>query len=112
MALVRLALRNLQQRVCGGGSSSSSSLIKQRWSSNNDELLLARFASTAASDKGKSEGGTEVAVSEGNKNKSRLFPRRRGRRSWLSRNQDRDLFPAPFGTIHNHLSLYFSFHVL
>ncbi|XP_061340041.1 26.5 kDa heat shock protein, mitochondrial isoform X2 [Gastrolobium bilobum] len=86
MALARLALKNLQQRV-----STSSSLIgydcvqKHRWGNE----LLKRFT-TAASDKGKSEG-TEVAVSEGKK--SRLFPRRKGRR-WLWRNNDRDFSPA------------------
>ncbi|KAJ1429127.1 HSP20-like chaperone [Sesbania bispinosa] len=81
MALARLALRNLQQRV-------SASLIgqKQRWGNNE---LVARFA-TAAGEKGKSEG-SEVAVSEGKK--SRLFPRRRGRRlPW--RSDDRDFPPA------------------
>lgn len=90
MALARLALRNLQQRVLSGGS-----LQKQNRLSNNNELV-ARFATTAVGDKGKSEG-SEVAVSEGNndKKKSRLFPRRRGRR-WLSRNVDRDFLPAPF----------------
>ncbi|KAL2338145.1 hypothetical protein Fmac_012591 [Flemingia macrophylla] len=87
MALARLALKNLQQRVC-----TSSSLIghdgvhKQRWSNE----FLRRFA-TAAGDKGKSEG-TEVAVTEGKKS-NRLFPRRRGRR-WGWRNDDRDFPPA------------------
>jgi len=91
MALARLALRNLQQRV----SSSAGSLQKQnKWINNNE--LVARFATTTVGDKGKSEG-SEVAVSEGNNDKkSRLFPRRRGRR-WLSRNVDRDFLPAPFG---------------
>lgn len=89
MALARLALRNLQQRVLSGGS-----LQKQNRLSNNNELV-ARFATTAVGDKGKSEG-SEVAVSEGNNDKkSKLFPRRRGRR-WLSRNVDRDFLPAPF----------------
>jgi len=92
MALARLALRNLQQRV----SSSTGSLHKQnKWINNNE--LATRFATTAVGDKVKSEG-SEVAVSEGNNDKkSRLFPRRRGRR-WLSRNVvDRDFLPAPFG---------------
>ncbi|KAK2378650.1 HSP20 chaperones superfamily protein [Trifolium repens] len=86
MALARLALRNLQQRVLSTGS-----LQKQcnRLSNNNE--LVARF-STAVGDKGKSEG-SEVAISEDKK--SRLFPRRRGRR-WLSRDYDRDFLPAPF----------------
>lgn len=88
MALARLALKNLQQRVC----TSSSSLIshdvqKQRWGNE----LLRRFAN-AAGDKGKSEG-SEVAVTEGKKS-NRLFPRRRGRRSWPWRNDDRDFHPA------------------
>jgi HSP20 family protein len=89
MALARLALRNLQQRVLSTGGS----LQKQcnRLSNNNE--LVARF-STAVGDKGKSEG-SEVAISEDKK--SRLFPRRRGRR-WLSRDYDRDFLPAPFGT--------------
>ncbi|GAU22284.1 hypothetical protein TSUD_260840 [Trifolium subterraneum] len=86
MALARLALRNLQQRVLSTGS-----LQKHcnRLSNNNE--LDARF-STAVGDKGKSEG-SEVAVSEDKK--SRLFPRRRGKK-WLSRNYDRDFLPAPF----------------
>ncbi|XP_057454178.1 26.5 kDa heat shock protein, mitochondrial [Lotus japonicus] len=89
MALARLALRNLQQRV---SASSSAPLIrhhgsveKQRWGNG----LVARF-STAASEKEKSEG-SEVAVTEGKK--SRLFPRRKSRR-WLWRNDDRDFSPA------------------
>lgn len=94
MALARLAMKNLQQKVLlsGGGS-----LQKQyKWWSNNNEKLVARFSS-GVGDKVKSEG-SEVAVSEGNNNskKSRLLPKRRGRR-WLSRNLDRDFPPTPFG---------------
>ncbi|KAK7255238.1 hypothetical protein RIF29_28644 [Crotalaria pallida] len=83
MALARLALKNLQQRVSAPASSS----LKQRWGSNE---MLRRFAS-AASDKGKSEG-TEVAVSE--VKRPRLFPKRRGSRRWLWRNNERDFPPA------------------
>ncbi|KAL5176512.1 26 heat shock protein, mitochondrial [Glycine soja] len=84
MALARLALKNLQQRVCAS-SILSGNVHKQRW--NNE--LLKRFG-TAAGDKGKSEG-TEVAVTEGKKS-NRMFPRRRGRR-WAWRNEDHDDFP-------------------
>ncbi|CAJ1951277.1 unnamed protein product [Sphenostylis stenocarpa] len=89
MALARLALKNLHQRVCASSSLTGhgcSGVNKQRW--NNE--LLKRFA-TAAGDKGKSEG-TEIAVTEGKKS-NRLFPRRRGRR-WIWRNNNRDFSPA------------------
>ena len=93
MALARLALKNLQQRVAsssplmghGGG------LQKQRWGNE----LMRRFA-TAGSDKEKSEG-TEVAVSSSEGRRPRLFPRRRGRRSWPWRSDDRDFTPALYG---------------
>ncbi|KAK7294092.1 hypothetical protein RJT34_16975 [Clitoria ternatea] len=80
MALARLALKNLQQRVCG---TDSSSLI-----GHGGVHKLARFATVAAGDKGTSE----VAVSEGKKS-NRLIPKRRGRR-WLWRNNDPDFPPA------------------
>lgn len=92
MALARLALKNLQQRVSVPASSSlmggHGGVQKHRLGGNE---LLRRFGS-AASDKGKSEG-TEVAVSEGSK-RPRLFPRRKGRRSWPLRNDERDFPPA------------------
>ncbi|KAF2299668.1 hypothetical protein GH714_002292 [Hevea brasiliensis] len=56
---------------------------RQRW---NDELLK-RFMTTA----GETSDGKEVAVSEGNK-KSKLFPRRRGRRG-LWRSNGREFVP-------------------
>lgn len=102
MALARLALKNLQQRVSVPASSSliggHGGVQKHRW--GNDQLLR-RFA-TAASDKGKSEG-TEVVVSEGKR--PRLFPRRKGRR-WPWRNDERDFPPALYGTLSSSLFFY------
>ncbi|KAK7381584.1 hypothetical protein VNO80_00130 [Phaseolus coccineus] len=89
MALARLALKDLRQRLFASSSLTghgSGGVHRQRW--NNE--LLKRFA-TAAGDKGKSEA-SEVAVTEGKKS-NRLFPRRRGRR-WIWRNHDRDFPPA------------------
>ncbi|KAK8551199.1 hypothetical protein V6N12_039854 [Hibiscus sabdariffa] len=97
MALARLALRNLQQRV-----SSSSSLLghnlgersvggvqRQRW---NDEMLK-RFMATAP-DKDSADSKKQVSVSDGEK-KFRLFPRRRNRRSlWNWRNRQNDYAPT------------------
>ncbi|KAL4335080.1 hypothetical protein GQ457_07G032050 [Hibiscus cannabinus] len=108
MALARLALRNMQQRV-----SSSSSLLghnlgersvggvqRQRW---NDEMLK-RFMATAP-DKDSADNKKQVSVSDGEK-KFRLFPRRRNRRSlWNWRNRQNDdyaptlpeIFPSGLG---------------
>lgn len=83
MALARLALKHLQQRVA---SASSSSLVERRVVGG---ALQKEGVRGFASEKGKSEG-TEVGVSEGKR--SRLFPRR-NRRRWLWRNRDRDTFP-------------------
>ncbi|XP_010545767.1 PREDICTED: 26.5 kDa heat shock protein, mitochondrial [Tarenaya hassleriana] len=96
MALARLALRNLQQKL------SSSSLMghvsvgersvvgnqqNQRW---NMEVLRRSMASSAGEqEKGK---GTEVRVSE--KKSSRLFPRRRGRKSLWRSTSNRDFVPS------------------
>ncbi|KAK9229371.1 hypothetical protein WN944_022333 [Citrus x changshan-huyou] len=106
MALARLALRNVQQRV----STSSPSLAnlhnnlgerrastiggvqRQKWSNE----LLKRFMATAANDEKKQD--REVAVTE---KRSRLFPRRRGRRGSLWRNNDipvlAEFFPSGLG---------------
>ncbi|KAJ9692670.1 hypothetical protein PVL29_011651 [Vitis rotundifolia] len=96
MALARLALRSLQQRV---PSSSSSSLLSpslseralsgQRWGPET----VKRFSATpdAASDKPSGEK-TEVAVSEGDR-KSKLFPRKQRKRS-LWRNNRNDFVPS------------------
>jgi len=95
MTLVRLTLKNLQQKLFASSSLAghgSGGVHKQRW--NNE--LLKRFGTAAAGDKGKSEA-SEVAVTEGKKS-NRLFPRRRGRR-WLWRNPDRDFPPALYGTL-------------
>ncbi|OIW11928.1 hypothetical protein TanjilG_21170 [Lupinus angustifolius] len=67
---------------------SVSSSLKHRWSGNNE--FLRRFSSEA-NDKGKSEG-TEVAVSEGKRN--RLFPKRKGNKRLLWRNDEWDFPPA------------------
>ncbi|XP_060172778.1 26.5 kDa heat shock protein, mitochondrial [Lycium barbarum] len=103
MALARLALKNLQQKL---GSCSSSSLLnpsvsvrslnnnnveKQRWCS---EFVRCFSTETeVGGDKGKSDK-QEVAVTEGGK-KSKLFPRRR-RRGSLWRRNDSDFAPALF----------------
>lgn len=89
MALARLALKQLQQRV---GSAPASSLMESR-PIGCTQNLLHRSLST---EKAKSDNkGSEVAVSEGKK--SRLFPRRQ-RRRWPWRNDERDFPPALIGT--------------
>ncbi|KAJ0075697.1 hypothetical protein Patl1_34505 [Pistacia atlantica] len=98
MALARFALRNLQQRV-----SSPSSLVshnnnggvvgRQRWSNE----LLKRFMATSAT--GEKSEGKEIQVTEKNK-KSRLFPRRRSRKSLWRQNDIPSLyefFPSGLG---------------
>ena len=103
MALARLALRSLQQRVPSSSSSSSSSLLSpslseralsgQRWGPE----IVKRFSATpdAASDKPSGEK-TEVAVSEGDR-KPKLFPRKQRKRS-LWRNNRNDFVPSLNGT--------------
>ncbi|KAK8581253.1 hypothetical protein V6N13_144289 [Hibiscus sabdariffa] len=104
MALARLALRNLQQRV-----SSSSSLLghnlgeksvggvqRQRW---NDEMLK-RFMATAT-DKDSDDQQKQVSVSDGEK-KFRLFPRRRNLLNWRNKQNDYapplyEFFPSGLG---------------
>ncbi|KAJ4826398.1 hypothetical protein Tsubulata_044556 [Turnera subulata] len=101
MALARLALRNLSQRVACSGSAAPS-LVDQgvggvgrvqrpRW---NDEFLK-RFMSTTGGDKVASETSEskEVAVNEGGR-KSKLFPRRKGRRGLWRRSDGDDFVPA------------------
>ena len=107
MALARLALKSMQQRVLSSPSNVSSMLGRsavsekaiggvQRQSWKNNELVK-KFA-TAASDKASDEKSAErkeVSVSEGKK--SKLFPRRHRNRG-LWRNNDRDFVPALYGT--------------
>lgn len=86
MALVRLALKNLQLN----------NVQKHRWCSQ----LVRRFSTESADkqqvvDAGKSEK-QQVAVSDSGK-KSKLFPRRR-RRANLWRRNNPDFAPALFGT--------------
>jgi len=84
MALARLAMRNLEQRV---PASCSASLL-------GHERFVKRFTAEASDKVGgqTTDGRKEVAVSEGGK-KSKLFPRRQRRwRPW--RNDDRDFAPA------------------
>ncbi|GMI91855.1 hypothetical protein like AT1G52560 [Hibiscus trionum] len=69
MALARLALRNLQQRVSLSSSHNLGGVRRQRW---NDEML--RFMATAT-DKDSGDNKKQVSVSDGEK-KFRLFPRR------------------------------------
>lgn len=119
MALARLALKNLSQRI--PSSSSSSSLVGLHRSLGEGSLVqrqkfgdefLRRFMATtttsdldkaSASDNNKKSEGKEVAVKKGGKGLSKLFPWRRGsRRGGLwRRNVERDFVPVPstfFGT--------------
>ncbi|KAJ8550851.1 hypothetical protein K7X08_000221 [Anisodus acutangulus] len=103
MALARLSLKNLQQKL---GSCSSSLLnisVRERNLNNNVEkqkwcsTLVRRFSAETevTSGKGKSEK-QEVAVSEGGKT-SKLFPRRRRRGGGnLWRRSDSEVAPALF----------------
>ncbi|XP_015573812.1 26.5 kDa heat shock protein, mitochondrial isoform X2 [Ricinus communis] len=89
MAFARLALRSLSQRV----SSSASSLVghgviersvgdgvqSQRW----NRELLKRFMATAS---GEASDGKEVAVSERDNKKSKLFSKKKGKRGLWRRN--------------------------
>ena len=80
MALARLALKNLQQRVLA----SPSCVQRQRWGNE----IVRRFTATA-SDKvagEKTSDGKDVAVSEAKK-KSKLFPRKQ-RRRWFWKNDN------------------------
>ncbi|XP_019244753.1 PREDICTED: 26.5 kDa heat shock protein, mitochondrial [Nicotiana attenuata] len=90
MALARLALKNVQQRMASSPSTTFfrnvDNLQKLRWSSQ----LVKRF-STAGEGENRTEK-REVAVSEGGK-KSKLFPRGRGRGS-LWRRHNPDFAPA------------------
>ncbi|KAF5726927.1 26.5 kDa heat shock mitochondrial -like protein [Tripterygium wilfordii] len=110
MALARLALKNLSQRI---PSSSSSSLMGLHRSLGEGSLVqrqkfgdefLRRFMATTASgdhdkattDDKKSEG-KEVAVKKVGKKLSKLFPWRKGGRKgglWR-RNENRDFVPVP-----------------
>ncbi|XP_030457562.1 26.5 kDa heat shock protein, mitochondrial [Syzygium oleosum] len=96
MALARLALKNMQQRL--GSASSAPSLcranqIRHGWNSSDEAMVMnRRFLSTATE---KASDDKEVAVSEkGDGRKSRLFPRRNRRRSLWRRNDDADFVPA------------------
>ena len=106
MALARLALKNLQQRVvtpssCGSllGQScerSVNGVQRQRWGNE----IVRRFTTTG-SDKvagGETEtsDGKDVAVSQGGK-KSKLFPGKQ-RKRWLWKKNDPDFVPALYGT--------------
>ncbi|XP_028779181.1 26.5 kDa heat shock protein, mitochondrial-like [Neltuma alba] len=88
MALARLALKQLQQRVGSASALASSSPLVETRPIGSAQQLLPRSFST---EKGKSDKSSEVTVSEGKK--SRLFPRRQ-RRRWPWRNDDRDFPPA------------------
>lgn len=97
MALARLALKNLQQRLVSTSSSLLSQTVsekalnavqKQRWGS---EFL--RSLSSAGGADGKQES-REVSVSEGRK-KSKLFPWRRRRGSGNLWKKNTEEFPPP-----------------
>ncbi|XP_010250119.1 PREDICTED: 26.5 kDa heat shock protein, mitochondrial [Nelumbo nucifera] len=79
MAVARLALKNLQQKFSTSALSAhlgnrAATLSKQRW----DSEIMRRF-STAASEKVSDD--REVAVSEGDGKKSKLFRRNQRRRN-------------------------------
>ncbi|KAL5756442.1 hypothetical protein ACOSP7_020874 [Xanthoceras sorbifolium] len=107
MALARLALRSLQQRVpsssvaaaaLGHGviersASSVNGVQRERW--NNE--LLKRFIATSAGNEEKKDS-KEVSVTE--KKSSRLFPRRKSKRSlWRNNNVPSlyEIFPSGLG---------------
>lgn len=99
MALARLAMKSLQQRVVSPSSSllsrnvnlSTAPTHKEKWASE----FLRRLSTVAGE---KSEGGAarEVAVSEGGDKTFKLFPRKKNRRG-LWRSHDRDVVPASWG---------------
>nr|XP_027121387.1 26.5 kDa heat shock protein, mitochondrial-like [Coffea arabica] len=96
MALARLALKNLQQRVAPASSSLPSfqcasertvnSVQKRRWGSE----LLRRISSAAGKE---DSAGQQVAVSEGGKKSNKLFPKKK-QRSSLWKKED-DNYPPP-----------------
>ncbi|XVF86463.1 hypothetical protein PTKIN_Ptkin18bG0042300 [Pterospermum kingtungense] len=89
MALARLALRNLQQRVSPPPSYQGQS-PRQMW---NDEILKRFMATSTSKVPDDKKEGKQVSVSQGEK-KSRLFPRRRNQRSvWNWRNKQHDYAP-------------------
>ncbi|VVA32647.1 PREDICTED: small [Prunus dulcis] len=100
MALARLALRNLHQRVLSPASFSAASVLghgvnestvdESRGRVGNE--IVKRF-STEANEKvsGEKSENKDVAVSQGKR--SRLFPRRQRRRG-LWRDSDRNFVPA------------------
>ncbi|KAL2539330.1 26.5 kDa heat shock protein [Abeliophyllum distichum] len=88
MALARLAMKSLQQRMVSPSSSLLSRNPAQKQKSTSEFL---RRLSTATDEK--SEAGREVAVSEGDGKKFKLFPRRKSRRG-LWRNHNRVFVPT------------------
>lgn len=104
MALARLALKNLHQRVLSPASFSAASVLghsvnertvgESRGRVGNE--IVKRF-STEANEKvsGEKSENKDVAVSQAKR--SRLFPRRQRRRG-LWRDGDRNFVPALYGT--------------
>ncbi|CAH2036496.1 unnamed protein product [Thlaspi arvense] len=93
MALARLALRNLQQKL-------SPTLMGPNCERGlgHNKRILSRFMATSAGEQ-EQKNNTEVSVSE-KKSPRRIFPRRRGRRSLWRNTDDRDYFvPALNGMI-------------
>ncbi|KAG9150950.1 hypothetical protein Leryth_003065 [Lithospermum erythrorhizon] len=89
MALARLVLKNLQQRVVSPSSSAMSQNVCQRGLNNFQNKkcsseLLRRFATAANEEKSQ---GKEISVSEGGK-KYKPFPRRRRRNLWRRNTTD------------------------
>ncbi|WCJ40555.1 26.5 kDa heat shock protein mitochondrial [Euphorbia peplus] len=97
MALARLALRNLPKRVTS--SSNITALLDSQTSRRNHEDLLKRFmaTNTEASD------GKQVAVTDADSNKSKLFSRKKAKRGlWRTNPQQfvpqlHEIFPSGLG---------------
>ncbi|KAG9455759.1 hypothetical protein H6P81_000267 [Aristolochia fimbriata] len=85
MAMARLLMKNLQQRVASSVCENNVSIARQRWVNS-----VRRFSTAAEEESGKPSGGGEVAVSEG-RQRSRLSPRRR-RGLWRNDNREMSRF--------------------
>ncbi|KAK9282379.1 hypothetical protein L1049_005296 [Liquidambar formosana] len=105
MALARLALKNFHQTMSSSSFSSASlfsrnmsdrtlgNMKKQRWASGIVRSFSATADDKAAVSSDEKKGGQEVAVAEGGKKKSKLFPWRNRKRS-LWRNNEDNIVPA------------------
>lgn len=108
MALARLALKRLHQRVLSSPSSAAASFMGHGAGERAAIIGGAQSFSTESTDKvaGETSDGKQVQVSDSKKSRS-LFPRKQKKRSLWRRNQG-DFHPALFGT-HSTLSSLLSF---